>query len=286
MVGDTGRLSSTLHIFICRVPILKSVRFCPSDRYGNLRDDTVSKPHHLLNETRALVTGVQFCCTRPLIDRPDVEKSIIRRPQARQVFLIGTEHYSSNAICMFVEDHQRSVGRRILKGKYEHSRRITCLRNVNKLINTTSIPMFLTSPTARNLPSWLIERQVAAFILSLLVQVFEVGESPHSRLVCGVEGEYGTAVSRRAITALLRPSLAVFVGVEGEKDVAIAVFKGTAVGRALKNLCEYLEVSSTLTTTAAAPAVYAKIRAEERLSKAVGEETVVPIILLRDKPDS
>tara|TARA_R110002060_G_scaffold19521_3_gene26635 strand:+ start:1939 stop:2316 length:378 start_codon:yes stop_codon:yes gene_type:complete len=80
--------------------------------------------------------------------------------------------------------------------------------------------------------------------------------------------------------------LAVFVGVEGEKDVAIAVFKATAVGRALKNRWEYFEVSSTLTTTAAAPAVYAKIREEERLSNAVGEETVVPIILLRDSPDS
>jgi hypothetical protein len=28
------------------------------------------------------------------------------------------------------------------------------------------------------------------------------------------------------------------------------------------------------------------MRDEERLSKAVGEETVVPIILLRDNPDS
>lgn len=45
-------------------------------------------------------------------------------------------------------------------------------------------------------------------------------------------------------------------------------------------------MSSTLTTTAAAPAVYPKIREEERLSKAVGEETVVPIIRLRDRPAS
>jgi hypothetical protein len=32
--------------------------------------------------------------------------------------------------------------------------------------------------------------------------------------------------------------------------------------------------------------VYANIREDERLSKAVGEETVVPIIRLRDSPDS
>jgi hypothetical protein len=59
-----------------------------------------------------------------------------------------------------------------------------------------------------------------------------------------------------------------------------------AVGRALKNRCEYFVVSSTLTTTAAAPAVYANIREVERQSKAVGDETVVPMILLRDNPDS
>lgn len=144
----------------------------------------------------------------------------------------------------------------------------------------------LTSPTARNFPSRLIDRHVAAFILSLLVQVLEVGESPHSKLVCGVEGENGTAESRRAATALFLPSFAVFVGVEGANVALAALFKGTAVGRALKNRWEYFEVSSTLTTTAAAPAVYANMREEERLSNAVGEETVVPIILLRDRPDS
>ena len=63
-------------------------------------------------------------------------------------------------------------------------------------------------------------------------------------------------------------------------------FRGTAVGRALKNLCEYLESFPTLTTTAAAPAVYANIREEGRLSKAVGEETVVPMILFNESPDS
>lgn len=143
------------------------------------------------------------------------------------------------------------------------------------------------SPTAKNRPSRLMDRQVAAFILSLLVQVLEVGESPpHSRLVCGVFGEYGTAESLRAATALFRPSLAMFAGFDGINNAAFTALSGIAVGRALKNRCEYFEVSSTLTTTAAAPAVYAKIREEERLSKAVGEETVVPIILFSDRPDS
>jgi len=75
-------------------------------------------------------------------------------------------------------------------------------------------------------------------------------------------------------------------------------FRGIAVGRALKNRCEYfaacvpfpssssLSSATRFTTIAAAPAVYAKTWEEDRLSKAVGEDTVVPIIRLRDKPDS
>lgn len=91
-----------------------------------------------------------------------------------------------------------------------------------------------TSPTAKNRPSSLMERHVAALILSLLVHVFELGVSPQSKLVCGVEGEYGTAESLNATTALFRPSLAVFVGVEGRPEIVLALFSGTAVGRALK----------------------------------------------------
>ena len=143
-----------------------------------------------------------------------------------------------------------------------------------------------TSPTARNLPSRLMDRQVAAFILSLLVHVFELGESPHSRLVCGVVGEYGTTESLRDVTVLFLPSFAVLVGVEGAKAFALVEANGIAVGRALKKRWKYFESSSIFTTTAAAPAVYAKIREDDRLSKAVGEETVVPIILFKDKPDS
>lgn len=153
---------------------------------------------------------------------------------------------------------------------------------------STSAQHFLTSPTARNLPSRLIDTHVAALILSLLVHVFEDGESPQSKLVCGVVGEYGTAESRRAATALFRPSFGVFVGVEGPKEVAFIALSGSAVGRALKNLWVYLDLSSPekFTTTALAPATYAKLLEEERLSNAVGEFTVVPIILFSERPDS
>jgi hypothetical protein len=83
-----------------------------------------------------------------------------------------------------------------------------------------------------------METQVAALILSLLVHVFEVGASPHSRLVCGVEGEKGTAESLRVATDLFLPSFAVFVGADGAHAVALTALSGIAVGRALKNRCE------------------------------------------------
>ena len=113
-----------------------------------------------------------------------------------------------------------------------------------------------------------------------------MGESPQSRDVCGVDGEYGTAESLTFASVLFRPSLAVLVGVDRGPMVELTLLRGTAVGRALKNRCEYLAVSSTVTTTAAAPAVYAKVLADERQSKAGGDETVVPMILLSDRPDS
>ena len=94
------------------------------------------------------------------------------------------------------------------------------------------------------------------------------------------------AESLRFATDLFLPSLGRFEGVEGVPDDVGIALEGTAVGRARKNLCEKLGVSSALTTTAAAPAVYAKIREDARQSKAVGDDTVVPIILSRDRPDS
>lgn len=131
-----------------------------------------------------------------------------------------------------------------------------------------------------------MERQVAALILSRLVHVFELGESPQSRLVCGVDGEYATAASLRFAIDLFLPSLGRLEGVEGAPEEVGMALRGMAVGRALKNRWEKLGVSSMFTTTAAAPAVYAKMREDERESKAVGEETVVPIILSSDNPDS
>jgi hypothetical protein len=54
---------------------------------------------------------------------------------------------------------------------------------------------------------------------SRLVQVLDVGESPQSRLVCGVEGEYAIAESLIFATALLvLPSPGWFEGVEGAPE--------------------------------------------------------------------
>ena len=145
----------------------------------------------------------------------------------------------------------------------------------------------LTSPTAKRVPSGLRETQVAALILSLLVHVFKLGESPRSRFVCGVEGEKGTAESLRVVTDdLFLPSFAMFVGVDGVHDVTRPALRAIAVGRALKNLWEVFEESLIVQRTAAAPAVYTKVREDEMLSNAVGEETVVPMIRLRERPDS
>lgn len=127
---------------------------------------------------------------------------------------------------------------------------------------------------------------MAALILSLLVHVFKVGDSPRSRFVCGVDGEKGTAESLRVTTDLFLPSLAVFVGVDGVHEAMTPALSAVAVGRALKNLWEVFEASSTVKRTAAAPAVYANVRDDKRLSNAVGEETVVPMIRLSERPDS
>jgi hypothetical protein len=127
---------------------------------------------------------------------------------------------------------------------------------------------------------------VAALILSLLVHVFRVGESPRSRDVWGVDGEKGTAESLRVATDLFRPSFAVLVGVDGVHVVARTALSAVAVGRALKNLWDDFEASSTVKRTAAAPAVYAKVRDDKRVSNAVGDETVVPMIRLRERPPS
>lgn len=71
----------------------------------------------------------------------------------------------------------------------------------------------LTSPTAKKRPSRLIDTHVAALILSLLDHVLEE-LSPDSRLVCGMDGAKGIAISRIPVL-LFRPSLAVFEDAEG-----------------------------------------------------------------------
>jgi hypothetical protein len=71
----------------------------------------------------------------------------------------------------------------------------------------------LTSPTAKKRPSGLIDTHVAALILSLLDHVLEE-ESFDSKLVCGMDGAKGIAVSRIPVL-LFRPSLAVFEDAEG-----------------------------------------------------------------------
>lgn len=63
------------------------------------------------------------------------------------------------------------------------------------------------------------------------------------------------AESLIAAKARFLPSLAMLTGVDGVVLGVFTIFRGIAVGRARKNRCEYLYVSSILTTTAAAPAV-------------------------------
>jgi hypothetical protein len=76
------------------------------------------------------------------------------------------------------------------------------------------------------------------------------------------------------------------VGVDGVPVKLLTACKATAVGRARKNRWVMLDASSMLTTTVAAPAVYANMGSVGKVSNAVGEETVVPITLFRDRPDS
>lgn len=80
--GDTLRLSSTLQILICRVPILGGNKSSmqKSGSIGYSRNYTTPQPYHLLDRTRALVAGLHFCCTGSLIDRPNVKKAIAWYP--------------------------------------------------------------------------------------------------------------------------------------------------------------------------------------------------------------
>lgn len=94
--------------------------------------------------------------------------------------------------------------------------------------------MYPVSPTAKKRPSLLSERQVAALILSLLVHVFDNGESLQAFLeFFGVEGALPIKDSLK-LTVLLRASFA-FVGAAGVADTWLAGRFCTALGCALKN---------------------------------------------------
>jgi hypothetical protein len=94
-------------------------------------------------------------------------------------------------------------------------------------LNMRTLGEYPVSPTARNLPSRLSARHVAALIRSRLVQVLEDGESvpslaPYEDSLCGID-----------ILFLLSLAFGVEVGVDGEYNRFDDLYTGTAVGRAL-----------------------------------------------------
>jgi len=153
-------------------------------------------------------------------------------------------------------------------------------------LKISTLGVYPVSPTARKRPSLLIDKQVAAFILSRLVHVLESGESLQTvRLFVGVEGAYPRPVdSLKDATVLFRVSCA--MGVEGAVERWLFCRIGCALGCALKKRWVYFRSSSSCTTTAAAPATYANIRPVGKLSNPVGELTVVPMMRRRESPDS
>lgn len=118
---------------------------------------------------------------------------------------------------------------------------------------------------------------VAALILSLADHVLLCGESDQS--VAGeAKGEAPMPASRSEAPVRLRLSLCAGVGRPPYTDPE--PFTGLAVGRARKKRCETRRPPSTVATTAAAPAVKAKLWPEGRLSKALAEPVVVPMTCL------
>lgn len=97
-------------------------------------------------------------------------------------------------------------------------------------LNIKTRGVYPVSPTARKRPSLLSERQVAAFIRSLLVHVFDRGESLQVFFeLFGVEGAMPTEDSLKKLTVLFRPSFA-FIGVAGFVDTWLAGRFCTALG--------------------------------------------------------
>lgn len=140
-----------------------------------------------------------------------------------------------------------------------------------------------TSPTARYLPSELKATELAAFIRSRAVHVLEVGESSHSPGVDVVPiGD--VPISRKGASPRLRASANEPVGVRGL--LTAEELRGTAVGRALKNCCDALRSSSSVVTTAVAPATYAKDLVVGELLNPATDNVEVPTIFSKDKPDA
>ena len=96
-------------------------------------------------------------------------------------------------------------------------------------LNIKTRGVYPVSPTAKRRPSLLSDRQVAALILSLLVHVFDSGESLKAFFeLFGVEGPVPTNDSRR-LTVLLRASIA-FMGVAGFAETWLTGRFCTALG--------------------------------------------------------
>jgi hypothetical protein len=92
--------------------------------------------------------------------------------------------------------------------------------------------VWLTSPTAKNLPSGLKLTHVAALIFSFVVHALLLGESPHSWRPGDGSGEAPKPASRREMAVRLR--LSFWVGVEGPPYIDAEGLMGFVVGRARK----------------------------------------------------
>lgn len=136
-----------------------------------------------------------------------------------------------------------------------------------------------TSPTASHFPSGLKDTHVAAFMRSRAVHVFDVEVS--SKLDVSMLPEALTPKSFNVKDSLLRDSRnAILCSELICEDAALHV---VTFGLARKNLCVICKLSSNCTTTAAAPAVYAKDLDGGWLSKAPVEQ---PMTRFRNSPVS
>lgn len=138
--------------------------------------------------------------------------------------------------------------------------------------------LYPVSPTASHFPFGLSATDAAALTRSL-ADVVRPGDSDHSRT--DELGEIPAACSFKFPTVRWRGSL-------GDGDVGQAPSRGAAdeAGLARKKCWVTFRSSSTVATTAAAPAVKANLRACDKQSKPFAEEVVVPMTLVRWRPGS